>query len=166
MFSNIGDQLIFWLSTSKKPALMPMHKFMRRQVQLLSYLKGGYLRRMMDVPTAQEKSEQIFFAQPKAHQNKFADLNKMVPTDPLKMIAFFEHCQATNEAAGVLEKIAKDKQQKERGMAQLPVACSRESSYCQHCSRKYRDYHRSDQRDHDDRQSNYRHRDNWHHNCP
>jgi hypothetical protein len=36
------------------------------------------------------KSEQIFFAQPKVHQNKFANLNKMVPTDPLKMIAFFE----------------------------------------------------------------------------
>jgi hypothetical protein len=40
----------------------------------------------MDVPTAQEKSEQIFFAKPKGHQNKFADLNKMVPTDLLKMI--------------------------------------------------------------------------------
>jgi hypothetical protein len=63
----------------------------------------------MDVPTAQEKSEQVFFAQPKAHQNKFANLNKMVPTDPLKIIAFFEQCQATNKAAGVLKKIAKDK---------------------------------------------------------
>jgi hypothetical protein len=63
----------------------------------------------MDIPTAQEKSEQIFFAQPKAHQNKFANLNKMVPTDPLKMIAFFEQCQPTDKAAGVLEKIAKDK---------------------------------------------------------
>jgi hypothetical protein len=89
----------------------------------------------MDVPTAQEKSEQIFFAQPKAHQNKFANLNKTVPTDPLKMIAFFEQCQATNKATGVLKKIAKDKQLKERKMAQLPVARSRESSYCQHCSR-------------------------------
>jgi hypothetical protein len=29
----------------------------------------------------------------------------MVPTDPLKMIAFFEQCQATNKVAGVLEKI-------------------------------------------------------------
>jgi hypothetical protein len=38
-FLNIGNQLICWLRTSKKPALMPMHKFMRRQVQLLSYLK-------------------------------------------------------------------------------------------------------------------------------
>jgi hypothetical protein len=49
----------------------------------------------MDVPTAQEKSEQIFFAQP-------------VPSNPLRMIAFFEQCQATDKSAGVLDKIAKD----------------------------------------------------------
>jgi hypothetical protein len=60
----------------------------------------------MEVSMAQEKSEQIFFVQPKAHQNNFANLNKMVPTDLLKMIAFFEQCQATNNAAGVLKKIA------------------------------------------------------------
>jgi hypothetical protein len=42
-FPNIGDQLICWLRTSKKPALMPMHKFMRCRVQLLSYIKGVYL---------------------------------------------------------------------------------------------------------------------------
>jgi hypothetical protein len=110
-FPNIGDQLICWLCTAKKPSLMPMHKFMRRQVQLLSYLEGNYLRQTMDVPTTQEKSEQIFFAQPKAHQNKFADLNKTVPADPLRMIAFFEQCQTTNKVAGVLKKIAKDKKQ-------------------------------------------------------
>jgi hypothetical protein len=28
-FPNIGDQLIFWPCTSKKPALMPTHKFMQ-----------------------------------------------------------------------------------------------------------------------------------------
>ncbi len=27
-FPNIGNQLICWLSMAKKPALMPMHKFM------------------------------------------------------------------------------------------------------------------------------------------
>jgi hypothetical protein len=88
-FPNIGNQLICWLCTSKILAIMPVHKFTRCQVQLLSYLEGGYRRRTMDVPTAQEKNEQIFFAQPKAHQNKFAGLNKKVPTDPLKMFAFF-----------------------------------------------------------------------------
>jgi hypothetical protein len=66
-FPNIGNQLICWLHTAKKPLLMPMHKFMRHQVQLLSYLKSNYLRRTMGIPTAQEKSEQIFFAQPKVH---------------------------------------------------------------------------------------------------
>jgi hypothetical protein len=140
-FLNIGNQLICWLRTSKKPALMPMQEFTWRLVQLLSYLEGGYLCRTMDVPTAQEKSEQIFFAQPMAHQNKFANLNKTVPTDPLKMNAFFEQCQATNKVAGVLKKIAKDKQPKERKMAQLSVACSRELSYPQHCSCKYCNYH-------------------------
>jgi hypothetical protein len=114
---------------------------------------------MMDVPTAQEKSEQIFFAQFKAQQNKFADLNKTVPTDLLKMIAFFEQCQATNKAAGILKKIAKDKQPKDMKTAQLPVARSCESSYHQHCSRKYCNYHQSNQCNCDDQQSNYCHQD-------
>jgi hypothetical protein len=119
-FPNVGNQLIHWRCTAKKPALMPMHKFMRRQVQLLSYLEGGYLHRSMEVPTVQEKSEQIFFAQPKAHQFKFADLNKTVPTDPLKLIAFFEQCQATNKVAGILNKIAKDKKQQRKRLIFLP----------------------------------------------
>ncbi len=66
-YPNIGNQLICWLCTSKKPALMPMHKFTRRQIQLLSYLDGDYLRWTMDVPTVQGKSEQIFFVQPVRH---------------------------------------------------------------------------------------------------
>jgi hypothetical protein len=112
---------------------MPMHEFMRLQVQLLSYLKGGYLCRMMEVPTTQEKSEQIFFVQSKAHQFKLTDLNKMVPTDLLKFIAFFKKCQATNKAAGILKKIAKDKKQpKEKKTAYLPATHSCESSYQQH----------------------------------
>jgi hypothetical protein len=101
----------------------------------------------MDVPTAQEKSEHIFFAQPKAHQNKFANLNKTVPTNLLRMIAFFEQCQATNKGAGILEKITKDKKQpNERKTAHLPATRSHESSYCHHCSHKYHDYHQRDRR--------------------
>ncbi len=65
----------------------------------------------MELPTAQEKSEQIFFVQPKVHQFKFADTSKMVPTDLLNLITFFEQCQAANKVAGNLEKIAKDKKQ-------------------------------------------------------
>ncbi len=127
---------------AKKPALMPMHEFTWHQVQLLSYLKGHYLHQMMDVPTAQEKSEQDFFSQPKAHQNKFENLNKTMPTNPLRMIAFFEQCQATNKVAGILKKITKDKKQpRERKMAHLSAVRSRKSSYCHHCSHKYQNYH-------------------------
>ena len=66
----------------------------------------------------------------------------MVSTDPLKLIAFFEQCQATDKAVGVLKKIAKDKKQpKENKMAHLPAACSHESSYQQHHCHKYHNYH-------------------------
>ncbi len=78
-------------------------------------------------PMVQEKSEQTYFTQPKAHQFKFTDLNKTVPTDPLKLIAFFEQCQATDKVAGILEKIPMDmKQPKEKKTAHLPAAHSRE----------------------------------------
>jgi hypothetical protein len=40
------------------------------------------------------------------------------------MIAFFEQCQAINKAAGVLEKITKDKQPTEKKMAHAPTARS------------------------------------------
>jgi hypothetical protein len=166
-FPNVGDQLICWLCTAKKPTLMPMHKFMQRQVQLLSYLKGGYLCRTIEVPMAQEKTEQNFFAQPKAHQFKFADLNKRVPTDLLKLITFFEQWQATNSAAGVLEKITKDKKHpKENKTAHLPAAHSRELSYQQNCHHKYCNIHQSNWCDCDDQQPDYHHQDNWRHKCP
>jgi hypothetical protein len=113
-FPNVVNQLICWLCTANKPTLMPMHEFMWRQVQLLSYLKGGYLRQTMEVPTIQEKSDQIFFVQPKAHRFKFAELNKTVPTNLLKLIAFFEQCQATNKVAGILEKIASSQKKRKR----------------------------------------------------
>ncbi len=166
-FPNVGNQLILWLHTAKKPALMLMHKFMRHQVQLLSYLKGGYLHQTMEVPTAQENSEQIFFAQPKAHQFKFADLNKMVPTDPLKLIVFFEQCQATDKAAGVLEKIAKDKKQpNKKKTAHLPAAHSRELSYQQHYCHKYCNYNQSNWRNCNNHQPDYCHWVDWRHDCP
>jgi hypothetical protein len=146
---------------------MLMHEFMRRWVQLLSYLESDYLHQTMDVPAVQEKSEQIFFAQPKVHQNKFAALNKTVPSNPLRMIAFFKQCQATDKAAGVLDKIAKDKKQpKEKKMAHLPTARSHESSYHQHCSPNYHDYHQSNQHDCNDHWSEYCHQDDQHHDRP
>jgi hypothetical protein len=84
----------------------------------------------MELSTAQEKSNQNFFTQPKAHQFKLAEMNKMMSMDPLWLIAFFEQCQAANKAASILEKIANDKKQPDKKkMAHLPIARSCESSY-------------------------------------
>jgi hypothetical protein len=122
----------------------------------------------MEVPTVQEKSEQIFFVHTKAHyQFMFMDLNKTVLTDLLKLITFFEQCQATNKAAGILERIAKDKKQpKEKKTAHLPAMRSHKSSYQQHCCHMYHNYHQSNRRDRGDHQPDYRHQYNQHHNCP
>jgi hypothetical protein len=77
----------------------------------------------MEIPTAQEKSEQVFFVQPKVHQFKFADTNRTLPTNSLKLMVFFKQCQVANKAAGVLERIAKDKKQpQEKKMGPLPTA--------------------------------------------
>jgi hypothetical protein len=43
----------------------------------------------MELPVVQEKAEQIFLTQQKAHQFKFAEMIKMVPMDPLWLVAFF-----------------------------------------------------------------------------
>ena len=67
-FLNIGDQLICLLHIAKKPTFMSMHDFMRHWVQLFRYLDGCYLCWTVELPMAQEKSEQIFLVQPKARQ--------------------------------------------------------------------------------------------------
>ncbi len=64
-FLNVGDQLIRGLCTAKKPAFMPMHEFMQHQVQLFSYLNGGYIHQMMELSTAQEKSKKSSLRSPR-----------------------------------------------------------------------------------------------------
>jgi hypothetical protein len=87
-----------------------------------------------------------------------------VPANPLRMIAFFEQCQATDKVAGVLEKIAKDKKQpKEKSTAHVPTPRSCELSYKQQHCYKYRDYHQSNQRDHYNCRPNYCHQDDQRH---
>jgi hypothetical protein len=115
---------------------------------------------MMEVPTVQKKSEQIFFVQPKVHQFNFADLNQMVPTDPLKLIAFFEQCQATNKMSCFSRRSPRTK------TSRLPAARSHVLSYQQHCCHKYCDYHTCNQRNRGNIRPNYHHQDNQHHNCP
>jgi hypothetical protein len=92
---------------------------------------------------AQEKSKQIFLAQPNAHQYKFTETNKTLPTDLPWLIAFFEQCQTAAKAAGILDKIKEKKQPKQKKTAHLPVTCSCDLSYWQPCCKNH-DYYQSD----------------------
>jgi hypothetical protein len=95
-FPNIGDQLIRWFHTARKPALMPMQDYMRHRVQLVGYLEKGLLRAMMDLPTKQERIEQIFFSMPRKHQQKYAETHKTLPDDHVSLVCYFEQCQNTD----------------------------------------------------------------------
>ncbi len=77
--SNVGNQLISWLFIAKKPVFMLLYEFMQCQTQLFSYLDNGYLHQTMKLSTAQEKSEQIFFALLKMQQYKFRDKHDCLP---------------------------------------------------------------------------------------
>jgi hypothetical protein len=80
---------------------------------------------------AQEKSEQIFFVQPKAHQNKFADLNKTVPADPLRMIAFLSSVKQPTRRLAFLRRLpgTRSSQRKRVRLMLLPhVAVNRATS--------------------------------------
>jgi hypothetical protein len=52
---------------------MLLHEFMQHWMQPFSSLDNAYLHQTMELPTAQEKSKQIFLAYLKAHQYKFRD---------------------------------------------------------------------------------------------
>ncbi len=80
----------------------------------------------------QEEKEQIIFVQTKVHQFKFVDMNKMVPTDPLWLVAFFEQCQTAAKASDVLDKLKEKKQQKKKKTAHLPVTHNCDSNHWHH----------------------------------
>ena len=56
----------------------------------------------MELPTVQERAEQIFLGQPKPHQMKYAEMQ--VP-----LVAFFEQCHNADQVSRVLDKLKKGK---------------------------------------------------------
>ena len=63
----------------------------------------------MELPTAQERAEQIFLGQPKMHQMKYAETHKTVPADVVPLVAFFKQCHNADQASGLLDKLKKGK---------------------------------------------------------
>ncbi|MGA0787720.1 MAG: hypothetical protein ACO3QH_09570, partial [Ilumatobacteraceae bacterium] len=117
-FPNVGDQIIRWFQNMRKPALMEFEHFLQRRGILEDYLTEGLLRRTLALPTDREKAEQIFFAQPKEHQRKYAGIEAKVDLDMSKLQAFFDQCYSTDKANGTLDKIKRDKEAGQERAAQ------------------------------------------------
>ena len=64
---------------------------------------------MMELPTVQERAEQIFLGKPKPHLMKYAETHKTVPSDVVPLIAFFEQCHNADAVSRVLDKLKKGK---------------------------------------------------------
>jgi hypothetical protein len=84
----ISDQVICHLRKQKKPAMMPYRSFERRHHQLLLYvMQNTLLCRTVNILTPQELVEQLFLAQPKAHQAKYAKISEDVEQDTMTSFA-------------------------------------------------------------------------------
>ncbi len=153
LFPNVGNQLICWLCTAKKPTLMPIHEYMSRRVQLFSYFEKGLLRCTMELLTAQERAEKIFLGQLKMHQMKYAEMPKTVPADVVPLVAFFKQCHHADQASGLLDKLKKGKKKAYQDNDCKKAPTTRDRGCRKH---SYRDTHRS---------SRERYHDRKHHGC-
>ena len=52
---------------------MRFEDFLNCRVQILNYVKKGYLHHRMELPVKSRLCEQVFLAQPKAHRIKYAE---------------------------------------------------------------------------------------------
>lgn len=158
-FPRIGDQLIRWFRSMKKPALMNLHDFAKRRKVLYGYLESGLLRHDLAIPAAQERSEQIFFAMPRAHQHEYCRNNEDVSLNTNALITFFERCAASDKNTGVLAAIEAHKKTKGDQDDQKPSSSNKRSDDTTRKDRRAQRYrnHKPDTRNFDrDGRGSYR----------
>ena len=109
--TNLGDQVIRWLRLRGKPAHMLFEEFLNRRVQILNYIKKGYLHRCMEIPNDSKLCKQVFLAQPKTHCIKYAEKLRVVETDMLKLQEFFEGCHDTDVRSGEYARLMDGKKE-------------------------------------------------------
>ena len=152
--TNLGDQVIRWLRLRGKPAHMRFEEFLNRRVQILNYVKNGYLRHRMDLPVESELCEQVFLAQPKAHQVKYAEKHRVVETDMLKLQEFFEGCHDADVRSGEYARIMESKKKPKEGSSAKASSRRDRDRHSDRRNRQERDryeYRPYDRRPHEDR---------------
>ena len=95
---------------------MRFKEFLNRPVQILDYVKQGYLCHRMELPNNIELCKQVFLAQPKAHRVKYAEKHRIVETDMLKLQEFFEGCHDADVQTSTYAKIVEGKKPPDGGI--------------------------------------------------
>ena len=120
----------------------------------------------MELPTAQERAEQIFLGQPKMYQMKYAETHKTVPADVVPLVAFFEQCHNADRASGLLDKLKKGKKKVDQETDRKKASTTRDQGRKKHnyrdarCSSRER-YH--DRKYHDRKRYDESHRNSRRH---
>ena len=84
---------------------MQCKDFLNCRVQILDYVKKGYLHRQMELPNDTELCEQVFLAQPRPHRINYAEKHQVVETDMLKLQEFFEGCHDADVCSSLYAKL-------------------------------------------------------------
>ena len=107
-YGALGDCILRFKDKVRKPAALPYNTFHERHLELDRHLASGYLDITAAEPTEQQKAEQIFLAQPKAHQVSYgAKGNEDVEEDLGKLKAHFEACHEKDVADGTFANVLK-----------------------------------------------------------
>ena len=101
----IGNFILRWLASAKKPAHMKSQKWVARRNQLYHYVTDGYFRVTISQPNEQERAEQYFLSHPKAHQQRYARDNNEVKNDISELTNFFHQCHEADKKDGTYEKL-------------------------------------------------------------
>ena len=104
---KLGNVLIRQQRNLKRPAWMEYDEYDAVKNKWDGYLDEGYVRFTIARATAQEKCEEVFFQQPKAHQGKYAEKHEDVEDDQDKLRVFFNGCMTADKNDGTFAKIMK-----------------------------------------------------------
>ena len=101
---NLGNQVIRWLRTAKKPLGMPVDAWHQRRLELEGYLGGGWLRLTIPEANEAERSENFFLSMPKTYQQKYAERESSCgPLD--EMVPVFQQYFTADKGDGTLKTL-------------------------------------------------------------
>ena len=128
--NNLGNQVICWLHLMSMSGNTRFEEFLNYHIPIFNYVKKGYLQCCLEILSNTELCTQVFLAQQKAHQCKYAEKHRFVETGILKLQEFFEGCHNTNACSGKYKRVVEDKKKgKDEARAKKGAHCNNQGNH-------------------------------------